>query len=109
MCLHSNIGSLVTVSTLEYLITHLLPSGCRVAWLKSTPPGVELTELAELELEVDPDVRAKLDPMEELSEEEPDETPPKLDPDVELTRFDSGEELPKVDELPNEEEELGLE
>jgi len=64
---------LVTVSTLEYLITHLLPSGCKVAWLKSTPPGVELPDLVELDLEVDPDVLAKLDTMEGLSEEEPDE------------------------------------
>lgn len=106
MCLHSRIGSLVTVSTLEYFITHLLPSGCKVAWLKSTPPGVELPELVELDLEVDPDVLAKLDTMEGLSEEEPDETLPKL---KSIPKLGSGNEFPTLDELPNEDVELGLE
>jgi len=97
---------LVTVSTLEYLITHLLPSGCKVAWLKSTPPGVELPDLVELDLEVDPDVLAKLDTMEGLSEEEPDETLLKL---KSIPKLGSGKEFPTLDELPNEDVELGLE
>ena len=42
--MHSRMGSLAIVSTVDSLITHSLPSAVRLAWLKSIPSGIELLD-----------------------------------------------------------------